>query len=456
MLKSITFSNLLSFKHETTVDFEVYKKNSHAETVYEYKKRNVGTSHLISNISLIYGKNNSGKTNLLHIISSIFSFIELNYKKDKTPFTRFATTTNKNIEVEIELVADDNMYRYGFVLDKNNKVISEWMYANRNKSISESMIFERFKTKSDITDFKTTDFLNNYKSTLSKLSTDKLFVSFLGELQIDELQSFNNIVKSVSRTFNIERNVEDNLSFYYIEQYYNDKVSQNRLIDFLKDFDTNIDVFNVEKLSEDYLNQVEEFSKILKKSQTDNLKTEDIFTKLVEHFGEDQFSSLTKPTFIIGEKSETENTHKAFSFSATFTDNKTQEKYDMPYHALSFGTRKLIVLLMSIIYAKEGTIFLVDELEHGFHKVLLIKLITLLLNSIKGKRIQIIASTHEEDLLDLKQIENESKILINNNGSSKIEYVSSFKVRKELKLSKRYLIGAFKGTPVISGVQDDQ
>lgn len=448
MIKSITFSNMYSFKHDTVVDFQVYKNTGNVDSVYQFVKKNVSTSIKISNFALIYGKNNSGKTNLLKSINDIFYFIN-NNSKSKFTFTRFETTQLDSIDVEIELVSSNNIYRYGFIIDSKDSVSSEWLYMNKDKSKAESLVLERDKNnEKDVV--KLASFLSKFKSITEPSNEKKLIIPMLKDFNISELDPFFNILGSIHSVFSIEENIEENLPVDQLDDYCINDDLQQKLNDTLRTFDTNIEKLTIKRMGNEYFENYAKFKNIFAEGRKQELPSGEILKKIYEEVGEDFILEQTRQAIFV--KPDTGIDEKiGYSFSASFVDSEINNSYYIHYRDLSFGTRKLIVLLLNIMLAKDGSVFLIDEIEHGFHKVALLKILDLLHSTISGRRIQIISTTHEEDLLDLSYISDESKIIVNNNDNSSIDYVSYFKLRKGIKLSKRYLIGALRGVPRIKG-----
>ena len=68
----------------------------------------------------------------------------------------------------------------------------------------------------------------------------------------------------------------------------------------------------------------------------------------------------------------------------------------------SDGTRRLIELLAVILNDKEDMVFVVDELDRSFHPKMTIKFVETFLKLSQKSNTQLIITTHESNLMDLK------------------------------------------------------
>jgi len=92
-----------------------------------------------------------------------------------------------------------------------------------------------------------------------------------------------------------------------------------------------------------------------------------------------------------------------------------------------------------------------DGVENGLHPDIVSSLLEFMYLHMDIKDYQVISITHQEKLLDLYYISNQSKILFKENDKVglRLEYLSEFKIRKDQVLSRRYLLDAFESNPKI-------
>jgi len=224
--------------------------------------------------------------------------------------------------------------------------------------------------------------------------------------------------------------------------------------------DTDITNVIVKKLDENILNFIEEFGKELRKLR--NLKDEnsddteikkqmDILKDYIEN---NELSPHIKEnnTFWSTENIK-DGTKKGYAVS--FIDANSNA-YD--YTEISSGTKQmfhLLLLTLSTFHQDEG-ILLFDEIEVGLHMDVITEYLEYVNKLIKNKRdsIQLIASTHQEKLLDLPFISRESIILIKKHKKTAfIDYLSNYSIRKDQTVSKRYSLDAFETNPKIDGLE---
>ena len=117
----------------------------------------------------------------------------------------------------------------------------------------------------------------------------------------------------------------------------------------------------------------------------------------------------------------------------------------------SAGTRKLFEIAGPIIKALEsGSVVFIDEIDSRLHPML-VRFLVMMFNSISKnpKNAQLICNTHDVLLLD-EDIRRDQVYFTEKDeyGVSKLYSLTDFKgVRKESKLLKQYLLGAFGATP---------
>ena len=117
----------------------------------------------------------------------------------------------------------------------------------------------------------------------------------------------------------------------------------------------------------------------------------------------------------------------------------------------SAGTKKLFEIAGPIIKALEqGNVVFIDEIDTRLHPML-VRSLVMMFNSIgkNPKNAQLICNTHDVLLLD-EDIRRDQIYFTEKDeyGVSKLYSLTDFKgVRKESKLLKQYLLGAFGATP---------
>ena len=115
----------------------------------------------------------------------------------------------------------------------------------------------------------------------------------------------------------------------------------------------------------------------------------------------------------------------------------------------SDGSLKLLDFIPMLINLEKGnSVFLIDEIDRSLHPQLSYKILsTFFSNLSKAKDSQLIASTHERNLLDLKFIRQDEIWFVEKSpdGASHLTSLTEYKAREDIK--KLYLIGKYGKIP---------
>ncbi len=155
MLCQFSFKNFMSYKDETVFDMQAENIDEFADSTISFKN----ASSLLP-VSVIYGPNGGGKSNLLKALSCLFSLVVkpiYNLKKTKTEFIiqrdtpcyTFALdncTKDAPTEFNIYFRTDNNEFRY-YIAVQNNNIISETLHRRTLGGKKTAVIFEREKNE---------------------------------------------------------------------------------------------------------------------------------------------------------------------------------------------------------------------------------------------------------------------------------------------------------------------
>ena len=151
MLCQFSFQNFKSYKGETTLDFQAATLPEFRETLITEEK----AADLLP-VSVIYGPNGGGKSNLLQALSCVISTIVkpvneleknrqnliLQQKVDAVPFLFDQTSANEPTEFRMFFRIGKSEYCY-YIAFKNDEVISESLYRKQVTGKKSATIFER-------------------------------------------------------------------------------------------------------------------------------------------------------------------------------------------------------------------------------------------------------------------------------------------------------------------------
>ena len=301
------------------------------------------------------------------------------------------------------------VYEYG-VEFLNGEVNKEYLY---KKTKRKTPVFER--TSPDFKDITLSKDMENVKELTKNTRRDTLFLYWANggnnEMAMTVYRWFENL--QIFETEDISRLLSATID--YLEEHNDGK---NNVLNLLQTADINILDFDIE-LSEES-EQTKFMNKALKKSFAEKMlpfRTVSLSTK--HNFYDKNWGKIG-----------------IVSTSVLFE---------------SAGTRKLFEIAGPIIKALEqGNVVFIDEIDTRLHPML-VRFLIMMFNSISKnpKNAQLICNTHDVLLLD-EDIRRDQIYFTEKNeyGVSKLYSLTDFKgVRKESKLLKQYLLGAFGATP---------
>lgn len=116
MIKQIVIGNLYNFKGEIVIDFV----NDKTGTYHIYHDDPIG------NITILYGKNNVGKSNFFKVLMDVKALV-MHHTYGLKPY--FPVVENKPSHFQIEFETDDHQYIYGFkTLVSYETILDEYLY----------------------------------------------------------------------------------------------------------------------------------------------------------------------------------------------------------------------------------------------------------------------------------------------------------------------------------------
>ena len=367
MIINFSVQNFGSIREKQTLSFEADKSN-HLEKHYII---NIKGLRLLK-LALIYGANASGKTTVLKSLDFLREIIldpadkktdELNYN----PFLFDPETPNQNSNITIEFIQSNTRYLYEVEFSRKAIINENLHYFNPNKA----NVFKR-----------TTDLKNQFTKIKfgSKIKKDKTFEKTLGSNTL-----WNNTVLGGYLKTNIElkelKQVTDWFSEYLnplvdtkttLDQFITGNIEKNKInkkdiINILKKADFNISNLSIDKVKE-MPNGLEKFLQAMELSHETIEKMRNNPPRRIEFE-----HTVNGKKYYLPIKNESEGTKRYFEFAG---------------------------LLYFLI--KNSEMFPIDELESSLHPDLYIHFIlSFLLNSNKS---QVIATTHNREILDNKDI----------------------------------------------------
>ncbi len=422
MIVNFNVQNFGSIRDKQTLSFEADKSN-HLEDYYIVK--NSGELRLLK-LALVYGANASGKTTILKALE-FFRDLVLEPAKKKTdsldfePFLFDSKSPKQNSLISIDFIQNDIRYFYEVEFNKNAIVNELLNIYNPTKA----NVFKR-----------TTDIEKQFTEIKfgSKIKKDKTFKKTLESNTL-----WNNTVLGGFIKTNIElKEIKDVVDWF--EEYLNPLIFTR----------TDLDNYITSKIDKSLINK-DVIVNILKKADFNisNILIQEEEKDIPDGFLEFIEKQLKAPEEKINElKSKGKITAMNLEFEHTIND----EKYRLPFDLESEGTKRYYGFagLLNLLI-QNSMAFPIDELEASLHPELYIHfLLSFLINS---KKSQIIATTHNREILTNKDIFRNDVIWFtdkNEHGSTELYSLSDFDssvVRDSSNIFNAYKAGKLGGIP---------
>ena len=374
MIINFSVQNFGPIKDKQVLSFEA-DKSEHLEDYYIIKT--IKGLRLLK-LGLIYGPNASGKSTILLALDFLRNLIvePLQKKNDVLSFSPFLfdkDTPTQNTIFSIDFIQKDVRYYYEVELNNKSIICEELKYFNPNKAI----IYKR-----------TTDQNSQFSKIIfgSKIEIDKTLIKTLESNTL-----WNNTVLGGFLKTNIEskelKNVSDwfldylhpiilpeiDLSEYVTSNIGNSRIKKEYVLNILKKADFNISDIKLKKVEKEIPSNLIEF--IEKQASIPREKINEL---------------KEKRKFITSELE-------------SFQHTVNNEIFFLPANLESAGTKRYYGLagILSML-VNDSVAISIDELEESLHPDLYFHfLLSFLINS---KNSQIIATTHNRELLNNKDI----------------------------------------------------
>jgi len=394
--------------------------------------------------SVIYGANEAGKSNLIKAMAFAREFIIKGVEKNKSiDVINFKLDKNcyqKPSRFEFEFRYKSKQFAYGFSVDKS-KVYDEWLFEIGHHL--EVPIFERddfgirFNFEHDIL--------------VGIGEKDKQRMKYEAESTRENLLFLTNCQERNIKWFS---QVYEWFNFCLTIIFPNSKV---KFLPLILNNETDIRVF-FDKI-------LELFGFNIKKMdhKAFDFETLEMPATVKKSIKEDFPYGKTGAIAIISINEETSYviTEKAGDLKALelviFRNDKEGDEIPFELSEESDGTRRIMDFIPMLISLYKGeSVFVIDEVERSLHVLLIKKLFELILNNKMFKNVesQLIASTHEVYLLDIKKLLRKDEIwfISKKQGESRAYSLANADV-DDLDLAKGYINGRFGAIPFIQDVK---
>lgn len=427
MLLNFKFKNFRSFRDETIFTMVPTKKKTHGEYIFE---KNLSDKKKVKSlpVSVIYGANASGKSNIIlamDLFKKIIVSGSIDEKKSNGAVTALQIipfihdkTYYEPVEFEIVFCQNNNIFRYGLKIGRvefKYKILSEYLYLNDDEIFIRDdevhMEFKKLKKLNYITDNPEAYYNTVLKSINENQESEQLFLSsgfkiiFNKKIYADIQEWFKN--------FNI---IMDINKIQFGKDQLNSISRSNK---------------NSSKSEREFF-KCESINKILKFAEFGNQEIE--FAKDDES---DEFSVVS--LYKIPVKKDIESPYRIkMIVSAEAMESK--------------GTIQLIHLVQPFLDAlKNGGIVVLDEMDASLHFEIVVSLVRLFNNiEINKKGAQIIFNTHNPIYLDGELLRHDQIMMVKKRKTdlvSELYSLADYGLRPEEKILKNYLNGKYGALP---------
>jgi hypothetical protein len=418
MLLSLKIENFRSIKSPLVINFTTEKRLNEDDLPYNTFRQNV--NEILKSL-VIYGRNASGKSNILMALRALSYLIKNSdtFKHGKKiaphePFLFDNEFKNNPVKFEIDFISIESKIRYKYSISfSSSEIIYEalFFYPENVKA----KLYERNKQKLTYGDY--------YRGTKKKIEDDLLPNQlFLSKSSSSKVKYLDDVFIYFERYIYVstihDTEYDKSIVRAFSELMLKDEKLKCNLLELLKAADTSILDFSIAENDPKM-----EFS--------DGIP-EKVRTEILERY---KYKVLTSHTLF-------ENGNEIGKTTLVLEDE-------------SFGTKKLFTIGSLVLDTlDDGGIIVIDELDKGLHP-LLTKLIISLFNSKKNnpKNAQLIFATHDSTLLDSEVFRRDQICFVDKDyeGGSTFFKLSDIKgIRKDIPIDKWYLSGRFKAIPVLS------
>ena len=411
MLLEFNVGNFRSFGEDVSFSMVSTDLSARDEQLNVNNRTRINDKLTVLNSALIYGANASGKTNLALALRFMSQFA-LNSSREgqagdpipAEPFRLHTGLVDEPSLFEVVFRIGEIQYRYGFEIN-HEQVISEWLYYVRKR---EALLFHR--TADDF----------------------KIMPAMQAEAQLIGLTRDNALFLSVAAQFNNTRATEV-LDWF-------------RSLRFLGSFLYGSMAVTAQAIASNpkLARRVE---RLISRLDTgiDSISTT-VRTVERRDLPEDMSTAFTD--LLMGrEQIDVATSHSIFDEDNTIMG---QAQFDLETHE-SGGTQKLFALAGPLLSTlDQGGVLIIDELDAQLHTLLSKAIIQLFHGlSTNPKGAQLIAMTHDTNLLDRRMLRRDQIWFVEKNARSQSELYSlaSIKIRNDASYERDYLNGRLGAIP---------
>ena len=425
MLINFSFENFRSFKNSTELSLVSSSK------IRKFKDHEVKSKRLsiIKNVG-VFGKNASGKTNLISALTFAKSYI---CNSQILSNMSFKGAGDLPTSFNFVFTLGEDIYQYSFSIKRVGLLSIATVEKECLEKLQTNNSIEIYSKRSKINKsydkeelFKT--FLDGYKN-----SNSQLFLTYINapERQIKGNKT-SELFTEVFKFFRDRILILDSLSSF---SYIGLTSSNSSVVSkYLTQFDTGMKCIEFRDISSEEVQKVIP-REILVEIYNDMSSKPNLKESCVSN-GVDIYSFVKSDNTIYCKKFQ--SYHKGIEEPFTLEEE-------------SEGTKRLInIITLLFSNQKDDTVYIIDEIEKSGHCMSVTNIIKEFQKLNLNKKNQLIFTSHHVDLMD--EVLRQDEIYFtdkNYEGVSTVYPLSDFKSRNEPNVKKRYLEGRYGAIPVI-------
>lgn len=434
MLIRFAVENFASFKDMTEFNMMASKIVRHSDHVVSCNGKRVLKS------AVLFGPNASGKSNFVKAIFVASQLVLYGLDRIsvfKKYFRLDDACKDKPGVFQFDIFANGHFYSYGFAISyQSQSIVEEWLY-NIDKQDDEKCIFLRSylapgvcRIRSDLSfsspkekmrfQLYKEDFFSNKMKQRFFLSD----IAFRAPSDNPSYQAFADVFGWFTRLYVLFPNVK----YMGIEELLENRDNKTKVENLLSYFDTGI--------------------KSLSRKTVDFDKIASKLGKSIDHI----LSALNgRKSFLCQlDSSLYEFVKEDGQINAYVIMTNHGNSSDLfEFGDESDGTKRLFSLIPIFRDATKESVIVIDELDRSLHTEATKEFIDRYFEISKGVKSQLIATTHDTNLLDLDFLRQDEIWFINRKKdcSSELYSLNAFNERFDKKIEKEYLLGRYGAVP---------
>lgn len=424
MIIYFSVQNFRSLRDKITLDFRATTNAELADYyIQEFPKLNLKLLKLV----MIFGKNASGKTNILRALEFLREFIlQRDTDKDKpTGIQPFALDKNKDTEFDLQFVYEDIIYQYELTLNRS-AIVKEHLHHWPNGM--RARVFTR--------DLKQDSQKAEYKYSWSGSKANKTLIENL------ELTVPNQSILTSLKKYNYSGPVQQAVSWF------------NNTLAPIVEPNTSLIEWNLQKFL-DNTEVCDYKSFYIEQLQLADFQINNIMVKKEEVlFSEIPLNSALKHLINTVEKDKNKIPEKVERVEILLSHKVDDGEFTLNLEEESAGTQRFFEFCGFLCRMQQfDTIIPIDEIERAMHEDLIKHFIATYLTY--AKKSQLILTSHNSSILNMKDIIRRDSIWITDRlerGATELTRLIEYPIKKEHSIANLYRKGLIGGKPDIGSI----